>query len=256
MFTDIDPCLIARFLLFCYDNSIKFESLQAESLPADCQGIVASDKYAGTTTQSFLRAELNVELIALAERFDVRLLKDKVTERFKQTYSSLDASGTAPRALLNRDRCLSLIERIYAKVGDAACKVYVLESLKRQFKRETYMQKRYDHLRQIVNSVPALREQIVEEYMDMVAGPCDDAYSKHLESLEGYYRDQTVRIQENTTVQDVLERYRQGVRSRRYSTAIDGNLYLEYDGQRLGSLMLKDCLGLNANTKLKFGIEE
>lgn len=241
LFTDITPGLVVRLVLFCYNDSDFPETLNVNSIPSKCQKVVNDDEYESTTTDSFLKAKLAMEMYSLAERFDMPELRSVAMPAFENALNTIDESGATPQAMLNIEKCQALLQFVFERTStaDEFIRGVVAGVFKAHFKRGNHRREKYKHLQSLINQIPDLRDRFVTDYMESMV---DTILSQNrYVVVSSKFGNLTIIVKDDTTAQDVIEKYK-AKNGSRYVENVE--FYLEYQGQKLDSAWLIDSLGL------------
>lgn len=111
-FDDIEPCLIARVIVYCY-HPLSFPQELDTSLFATSGQAPLVDKFADATSDNYMGAELASELYALADRWSMPELMDRAKVRLLWKYYSGNTSMAQPHLIQDLDRFAAIARSVY-----------------------------------------------------------------------------------------------------------------------------------------------
>lgn len=159
MFTDIEPCLIARLLLFCYSLDDQYpKTLTLNILPSSCKDLVSNDVYGEAVTDSFAAAKLAIEMHALGGRFGMESLKLTSVDNFKKAFRTIGKGGSAPRALQNEQECTSIFERVYSTTlpSERGLRDILFVAVVGHVEKAAFSQNLFDYIKLLFEQFPDL----------------------------------------------------------------------------------------------------
>lgn len=165
---DVSTCLLARLLLACYDSSRSYSTVCCADF-AQCEPFKPwSDEYSDADKDNVVRAELEVELYMLADRFGIESLSKRARRNFLKAWTNhnhLQRNGQGwEMSAMSRD-VLTLPEdfaRIARRVwtttpqSDRGLRDIVFESFWYHVNQRRQFQEKFKPLRELVADLPDL----------------------------------------------------------------------------------------------------
>lgn len=192
-FKDIEPCLMARLILFCYRPD-QFPKVITDAYFQNREAGKLVDKFVSATTNCFELAELASEMYALGDRLDAPQLQHHARECFLRAWRKEDDGDEAPPCeLVDADGCSAVIRHVYNStlIDDRALRdIIILDMLANVpvGNEDLLDTKEYVYLYDLIEQVPNLaidiaRLQLSEASFSCIN--CESASQRHILSRCG-----------------------------------------------------------------------
>lgn len=166
---DVPTCLIARLLLACYDSSKSYSTVSCADFAQPYPFKPWSDDYQNADRDNVVRAELEVELYMLADRFGIDSLMKRARKNFLRAWTNhnhLLCSGQQNWEMSAFSRDVLTMPEEFAKIArrvwtttpqsDRGLRDIVFESFWYHINQRRHFQDKFKPLRDLVNELPDL----------------------------------------------------------------------------------------------------